>query len=346
MHTYRGIPLALAALSALTGFFSGTAPGEDSGAGLPTYCSSVSEVRVTFFANDENNRPLENVTMGDVAIVDNERVIRNFRSFARSDETSLDVVVLVDLSESIAPRFRTTMNEVLRLVAQEQSIGSDNFPVLSFGGNPGRDVGGPATTSGSNLTPVVVCTRRCSGSDSVARFLEVANGGATPLYDALIFASDFIAQRRRSGVRPVVILFSDGDDTVSMHSRSEALRAVRDAGVLIYSVDLGMSKNRASGSASYSTSSYHTSGSGFLRQASEVSGGRYFSFSEVSSQHNAGATVLSAVLADLRASYVITYDLPDHHLGFHSLRLLPTHNLNLTFHSRDGYDYEPGSPQF
>ena len=54
--------------------------------------------------------------------------------------------------------------------------------------------------------------------------------------------------------------------------------------------------------------------------------------------------MLNAVLDDLRASYVVTYALPSHQAGFHSLRLLPTHNLNLTFRNRKGYIYEPNGP--
>lgn len=80
-------------------------------------------------------------------------------------------------------------------------------------------------------------------------------------------------------------------------------------------------------------------GSMFLRQVSEATGGRYFSLH--SSKSGSAATVLNAVLEDLRASYVVTYDLPSHQVGFHSLRLLPTHNPNLKFHSRKGYHYEP-----
>jgi len=73
----------------------------------------------------------------------------------------------------------------------------------------------------------------------------------------------------------------------------------------------------------------------FLRQLSDASGGRYFFL------HDGATAVLNAVLEDLRASYVVIYDLPSHQTGFHSLRLLPTHNLNLTFHSRNGYYYDP-----
>ena len=77
----------------------------------------------------------------------------------------------------------------------------------------------------------------------------------------------------------------------------------------------------------------------FLRRVSDATGGRYFHLR--SSQQDGAAAVLSAVLEDLRASYVVTYDLPGHQAGFHSLRLLPTHNLNFTFQSRNGYYYEP-----
>ncbi len=282
--------------------------------GPPTYSSTVSEVRVTFFATDENNHPLETLTKSDFAVVDNERVVRNFRSFTHSDETSLDVVVLVDLSESVAPRVRVAMSDVLQLVAREQSIPDDNIAVLSFGGTFG------------GLQPAIRCSSGCRASDSASKLLAVKSGGTTPLFDALIFAADFISHHRRAGARPVMILFSDGDDTYSLHSPREALQAVLDEGALIYSVDMGKDQ---------------TSGTMFLRRVSEATGGRYFAFSLRPSQQDGAATVLNAVLEDLRASYVVTYDLPSYQAGFHSLRLLPTHNLNLTFHSRTGYDYEP-----
>jgi VWFA-related protein len=307
-HT-RSVLLALFALT-----YVAAADDTNRSSGLPTYRSTVSEVRVTFFATDENNHPLATLTKSDFAVVDNELVVRNFRSFTHSDETSLDVVALVDLSESVAPRFRVAMNDVLQLVAREQSIPDDNISVLSFGGTSGGTFGG--------IRPAILCSSGCRASDSVSRLLAVKSSGTTPLFDALIFGADFISHHRRAGVRPVLILFSDGNDTISLHSPREALQAVLAGGALIYSVDMGTSENQ-------------TSGSTFLRQVSEATGGRCFSL------RDGAAAVLNAVLEDLRASYVVAYDLPSHQAGFHALRLLPTHNLNLKFHSRNGYDYEP-----
>ena len=170
------------------------------------------------------------LTKTDFAVVDNERVVRNFRSFTHSDETSLDVVALVDMSESAAPRLRVAISDVLQLVEREQSIPDDNISVLFFGGTSGGTAGG---TSGS-LRPAVLCSSGCRASDSTSKLLAVKSGGTTPLFDALIFAAEFISQHRRSGgrsdARPVLILFSDGYDTISLHSASEALQAVLDAG--------------------------------------------------------------------------------------------------------------------
>jgi VWFA-related protein len=303
---------ALLALLALT--YASAADDKNDASGLPTYRSTVSEVRVTFFATDENNHPVATLTKSDFAVVDNERVVRNFRSFMHTDETSLDVVALVDLSESVAPRCRVAMSDVLQLVAREQSIPDDNISVLSFGGTFG------------GIHSAILCSSGCRASDSMSRLLAVKSGGTTPLFDALIFGADFISHHRRAGARPVIILFSDGNDTISLHSAREALAAVLDEGALIYSVDMGTSENQ-------------TSGSTFLRQVSDATGGRYFSPHFF--QQDGAATILNAVLEDLRASYVVTYALPSHQVGFHSLRLLPTHNLDLTFHSRDSYYYEP-----
>jgi VWFA-related protein len=324
MLAHWHIRSVLLALFVLT--YASAAEDTNDPSNLPTYRSVVSQVRVTFFATDENNHPVAPLTKSDFAVVDSELVIRNFRSFTPADETLLDVVVLVDLSESVAPRFRVAMSAVLQLVAREQSIPDDNIAVLSFGGTFEGTMGG---VTGS-IHPAILCLSGCHVTGSMDRLLAVKSSGATPLFDALIFGADFIAHHRRAGARPVLILFTDGKDTISMHSAREALDASLGEGALIYSVDMGISGHQ---------SSKQRAGSMFLQQVSDATGGRYFSLR--SFPNDGAATVLDTALEDLHASYVVTYDLPSHQAGFHSLCLMPTHNLNLTFHSRNGYYYEP-----
>lgn len=309
------VPASAAAEDAIAVSTEGTSHSST----LPAYRTAVSEVRVAFFATGENHRPVENLTQADFAVVDGERVVRSFRSFAHSDEAPLDVVALVDLSQSAAPRFRVAMNEVLQLVVREQSIPDDRIAVISFGG----------------MHPALLCASGCGDSTSMARLLAVRSGSTTPLFDALWLGADFFLHHSRPGARTVMILFSDGNDTISLHSARETLEAVLDAGALIYSVDMATSV--------IGKSSGESPGSRFLRQVSEATGGLYFppsSWQRFSRQDGAAA-VLNAVLDDRRASFVVTYALPSRGAGFHSLRLLPTHNLNLTFRSRKGYFYEP-----
>ncbi|MFY9648288.1 MAG: VWA domain-containing protein [Terriglobales bacterium] len=330
--------LALACLSALqarAGEIRATEAktGEYDSTGLPTYRSDVSEVRVTFFATDQNNRPVENVTKSDFAIVDNELVVRKFRSFIHSNETALDVVLLLDLSDSVASRVRSAIADVLELLAREQSLPADNVAVLFFGGtfdvtqNMRGTLNRAFKQAAGPTRAAVLCSTDCNAPDSLAKLQAMRSGGITPLFDALIFAADFISNRRRADgrgdLRPVLILFSDGADNFSMHSAREAAQAAQDAGVLIYSVDIGADENSAGGV--------------FLQRVSNFTGGRYFP--PRFSPNDGAASILNTAVEDLRASYVVTYDLPSRQAGTHALRLLPTHNLNLTFHSRNGYNY-------
>jgi len=69
-------------------------PGND------TYHSTASEVRLVFFATDEHNHNVQDLYKDDFAVVDDENVIREFRSFTPSASIKLDVIVLIDSSDS------------------------------------------------------------------------------------------------------------------------------------------------------------------------------------------------------------------------------------------------------
>lgn len=101
----------------------------------------------------------------------------------------------------------------------------------------------------------------------------------------------------------------------------QALDALTQTGALLYTVNPNKSSRDLKGTLA-------------LQEMADATGGRSFSAQDDAAQ------VLEAVLADLRASYVVTYPLPSRAAGFHSLRILPKHNLNLRFHCRRGYFYD------
>jgi len=107
-------------------------------------------VRVAFFATDQNGRLLEKVTKDDFAVVDRGIVVRDFRSLARSSETALDIVALVDTSESVAPHFHTNLQHVVQLVDVESSSASGVVSVIQFAG----------------LQPAVLCSGDCGSASA------------------------------------------------------------------------------------------------------------------------------------------------------------------------------------
>ena len=270
-----------------------------------TYHSTAAEVRLTFFATDEHNHNIESLGKDDFAVVDDELIVRDFRSFTRAGVIKLDVVVLVDSSQSIVSRFRQEIAGVLQLISQTPWVADDRVSILSFGG----------------MQPTMICAGNCRDSSASDRLFTERAEGVTPLFDAVVLAANFLSQRRDPGVRPVLILFSDGDDTISKNSALDAVEAALASDVQIYAVDLNAPKFPSQGTLT-------------LQTMAESTGGRYFPIRQ------GAVKLMGAVLEDLHAAYTVTYELPSHAQGFHSVRILPTHNLNLQFRSRRGYFYQ------
>jgi VWFA-related protein len=268
----------------------------------PTYRSAVSEVRLVFFATDEQNHNVGDLQKNDFAVVDNERVIREFRGFARANLTRLNVVVLIDASESVLPQVRSEIADTLQLMAQSPWSSDDNISVLSFSG----------------MDVQVVCRDDCREVDEASRFESLPRGGATPLFDALQAATKLLAQRAQPDRWPVIVVFSDGEDTISRTSFAQALQNILVAGAQVYAVDVATPAGQSKGSAT-------------LQKIADDTGGRYLRIGD------AGAGVFEQFIEDLHSAQVVTYVSPESHSDFHSVRIYPTHNLNLRFHSRRGY---------
>ena len=278
-------------------------PGESAEPAPATYHSTVSEVRLTFFAT-EHNLNVAQLKKDDFAVVDDGLIIRDFRSFTRSDATRLEVLLLVDSSESVLPCFRQEIGDVLHLVSQTSWIAADHVSVLSFGG----------------VEPRILCAGNCRSAQAEEQLAAATAAGQTPLFDTVLFAANFLAEHHDSATRPVIVLFSDGEDTISRNSTSDAVAAVLASEAQIYAVDLGNAQSPSHGTMT-------------LQAMAAQTGGRYFAI------RDGAAKVLSGMLEDLHAGYIVTYILPSRMAGFHWVRILPTRNLNLQFRCRHGYHY-------
>ena len=294
----RQLILPLAVVCAASGQTSDDASPE------LTLRSSVMEVRVNFSTTDQNNHVIATLQPSDFAIVDRDMVIHDFQSFARSEYTRLDVAVLVDASESINPQFRQELAAVVQFIAQPDGVPAESFSVISF-----RD-----------LKPTIVCAGNCRATLTTAQFPAIQSGGVTPLFDSLLFASRRLGRDSDSHARKILVLFSDGADTISLTSFSDALDSAVENDVAIYSVDV-------------SPPPHNQRGTLVLRNFATGTGGRYFPIETGSGK------LIDAILEDFHDTYTVAYKLPSHAAGFHQVRILPTHNLGLQFHCRRGYYY-------
>ena len=267
--------------------------------------TTVSEVQLSFSALDQNHHGVATLQASDFAVVDKGFIVRDFQSFTRSDWTKLEIAILVDASASATPHFREEIAGILELVSQTAGVPDENVSIFSFQG----------------LRPALLCSGDCRATNAAAdRLASARAGGLTPMFDAIVFASDFVAKHGDPHAQKILIVFSDGEDTISRYSLTDAIDAALEGNIQIYGIGLNQSACPCPGAAT-------------LNRLAGATGGRYF-------PAQGGATgALNVILEGFRATYLVSYKLPTHASGFHVVRILPTHNLNLEFRCRSGYYY-------
>lgn len=281
-----------------------SAPLHAAGPDEYTIRAATSEVRIAFAASDRQGRVVRNLRSSDVAVDDNGWIIRQFRSFRTASESPLDLVLLLDASDSVASQIPKEIAEAQNFVANSVWGERDRVSILSFGG----------------LHPQMLCARNCRGGETQAKLSALRANGSTPLYDALMQAAEILKHGRDPEARSAMILFSDGLDTISISSFTDSVSAAQSLQASIYAVNTRPPKS-ASGKGDF-----------VLDCLASGTGGLSFGTGQNVKE------VLQAVLDDLHSGYVLTYELPESSAGQHSVRILPTTDPKLQFRSRQAYD--------
>ena len=265
--------------------------------------SDVHEVRLAFSARNAQGRTISSLRPSDVAVADNGRIIRHFRSFHPAAETPLDLIVLLDASDSMAAHIGEEVEAVRRFVASSQWGPDDRISILTFGGMRWK----------------LLCARNCRGQQAERELGGLQPQGSTPLYDALFAAAELLARSATPETRPAMILFSDGLDTISMHGATEVVKAAQELQCAIYTVN---SRSRREGEGR---------GEDVMEFFSNSTGGMSFL------PGGDAQAALQQVLEDLRSGYLLTYALPERTGGEHSVQVLATMDPRLQFRSRRAY---------
>jgi len=128
-------------------------------------------------------------------------------------------------------------------------------------------------------------------------------GAATALYDAIYLASR--ALDRRKG-RKVIVLITDGGDTISKVDYKAAVRASVEAEAIVYSIIVVPIENSAG---------RETGGEHALIQLSEDTGGKYYYATSVTQLDDA----FHKISDELRTQYLLAY-YPSQHTSFSEFR--------------------------
>ena len=267
----------------------------------------VSEVQLMVVATDQNDRPLATLSPADITVLEDGQPVPRFELRTGTD-LGLRVAIVIDLSDSTR-RSWTTVRAALARSMREVIRPEDELLVLTFNSS------------------IELERRVADPADLEAVLADPGSGGLTALYDAIyqacgrpVFASD--GKPHRSAL----ILFSDGEDDLSLHGMEDAIARAERAGVAIYTITTHSPKKKTNGDA-------------VLHNLAEATGGRDFIVKDQAQLDSA----LSEIDGELRTSYLLYYRASEQPglRTFRRVHVIPSVGGRARVRSRSGYFTAP-----
>lgn len=180
----------------------------------PTFKVDVRLVNVFVTVTDANGAPVGSLTKDDFQIFEDDNP-ENIAVFSRESEMPLSIVLQVDASLS------TRKDLKLELAAARDFVHAILRPVDAVSLYQFSEIVDELTGFTNNLK------RIDQGID------QVRVGAATAMYDALYLGARALLDRQG---RKVIVIITDGGDTVSKIDYPEALRSALEAEAIVYPI--------------------------------------------------------------------------------------------------------------
>lgn len=237
-----------------------------------TFKVDVKLVNVFVSVQDQNGAPVSSLKKENFQLLE-DNIPEKIAVFSRESELPLSIVLGIDASLSTRKDLKLEL-ESARRFARSTVRAQDGLSLYEF------------SEVVNELVPFTSDLRRIDrGID------HVQTGAATALYDAIYLASE--ALEKRQG-RKVMVVITDGGDTMSKTNYQEAVRAAEEAEAIIYSiivVPIEADAGRDIG------------GEHALIEISRTTGGKHYYASSIASLDKA----FQQISEELRTQYLLAY---------------------------------------
>jgi len=178
------------------------------------------KVNVPFFANDEHDKPILDVTQADVAILDNKKPPHSIVGMRSATELPLRLGVLINTSgsERLSGLYQAEVEAASELLTHVLGGTEDRAFVEKFGVAPSA-------------------TQFLTKAELRDVKLDVTPAGPSSFYDAVRFACDERMEKDPLQVaRRVIVLIGDGHDNASHIDHEKAIASAQEAGAVVFLV--------------------------------------------------------------------------------------------------------------
>jgi Ca-activated chloride channel homolog len=255
------------------------APQSNSDVPVPTIKVETRLVNVALNVEDAKGAPVSGLERDDFEILEDGKV-QKIVVFEKESSTPLSIVLAIDTSDSV------WTNERLEKSAAKHFVNAllrdqDELDLMEF------------SEVVREMVPFTNQKKRIE-----AGIGELHMGGATALYDAIYLASQRLQDTSgANGRRRVVVLITDGGDTVKGSRYTQALEQAQRAGAMVYSIIIV---------PIYADAGRNTGGEHALIEMASDTGGKYYYVVDKTDLEPAFAKVSD----DLRTQYVLGYYAP------------------------------------
>lgn len=237
-------------------------------------------VNVAVNAVDAQGAPVGGLSKADF-VISEDGVAQKIAFFEKESATPLSIVMAIDGSESVVTNDRLEKEagkKFVRALLREQ----DEFDLMDFS---------------DTVREVVSFTNDKKRIENGLN--ELRKGDATAVYDAVYLASQRLGETNAGGGRRrVLVLITDGDNTVHGVGYDQAVEQAQRAGVMVYALIVVPIEADAG---------RNTGGEHALIQMATDTGGNYYYVNDPRDL----AKVYAKVSDDLRTQYVLGYYAPE-----------------------------------